>query len=245
MQEHHHNSKVLLEVCCSNIESVMAASTAGAHRIELCSALETGGVTPSIGFIEKAVEIFKGDMMVLIRPRSGDYIYSSLEIDLMVRDIQAAIEKGATGVVVGALLNDDEIDVEACKIFIQAAEGHQIVFHRAFDRVKDPMRSIDTLVELGFDRILTSGCYPNVNEGLDSLMALNKYADNRITIMPGGGVTPLNAAEIIARTGCHEIHASAKQRKSNIADQSIQSDIATAYDVTSPEIVKELISVLL
>lgn len=231
---------MILEICCSNIESVIAAREGGASRVELCSALETGGVTPSEGFIRKAVELFPGPVVVLIRPRSGDYVYSSEEIDIMVDDIHTSIATGADGVVVGALDKEGNIDTAACKRFVEAADGHTVVFHRAFDMVSDPLAALQTLVNLGFNRILTSGCKPTVTEGCPTLVQLNKAAHGRITIMPGGGVTAANASAILAATGCREIHASAKTMKNAAGEHGSRTDIDASYAVSSPSIIKEI-----
>ena len=202
---------MILEACCSDIESVYNAWKGGADRIELCSALEVGGVTPSIGLIQEAVKIFETGTHVLIRPRPGDFIYSPLELKVILRDIEEAFKAGAHGVVVGALTPDGDIDEEACYRMVEVAKGADITFHRAFDRCRMPLDSLERIIEMGFNRILTSGQKPKAVEGVDLLHQLIEKAGDRIAIMPGSGVTSDNAAEIVEKTGCKELHASCKK----------------------------------
>lgn len=199
-----------LEVCCMDIESVIAAKAGGADRIELCSALEVGGLTPSIGLIEESVKIFGKGVYVLIRVRPGDFVYTKAEIEVMKLDVEACVKAGAGGVVVGALTADGEIDVEGTKEMMTYAEGVEVTFHRAFDRAKDAKKALEEIIGLGCDRILTSGQRPSAFEGKELLKEINEQANGRIKIMPGAGVTFENAGEILKTTGCDEIHASAK-----------------------------------
>lgn len=200
-----------LEICCQDIESVKAAKEGGADRVELCSALETGGVTPSIGMIKEAVRIFGKGVFVLIRERSGDFVYTREEIEVMREDILAAKEVGASGVVIGALTSNNDVDMDSLSILTEAAQGVEITFHRAFDEVKDPFKAIESIIEAGCHRILSSGQETGAEKGVSLLAELNKKADGRIIILPGAGVTSKNCREILKRTGCGEIHASAKE----------------------------------
>ena len=199
-----------LEICCQDIQSVLSAKEGGADRIELCSALEIGGITPSIGLIKEAVRIFGKGVFVLIRERGGDFVYSSSEISVMKQDIIESKKAGATGVVVGVLNKNKEIDSEALSLLVAAASGMEITFHRAFDEVIDPFKSMETIIEKGCHRILTSGQQKSALEGVELLYELNKKSDGRIIILPGAGITSHNCNEILNKTGCHEIHASAK-----------------------------------
>ena len=167
--------KHLLEICAADIQSVHAAKAAGADRVELCCALSEGGLTPSAGQIKAAIEINGPLVNVLIRPRCGDFVYDEAEIEEMVADIEFARNAGANAVVVGALLPDGEVDVEACRRFKSAAGAMKITFHRAFDMVKDPFASLDTIASLGFDKILTSGLKPTALEAKEMLRKLNEY----------------------------------------------------------------------
>lgn len=201
--------KYQLEICAADIQSVHAAAAAGADRVELCCALTEGGLTPSAGQIKAAIAVNGPLVNVLIRPRCGDFVYDEAEINEMIDDITFAREAGANAVVVGALLPDGEIDTEACRRFREAAGQMNMTFHRAFDMVRDPFQSLDTIVDLGFDRILTSGLQPTAKDGIAMLAKLNEYAAGRITIIGASGVNPDNALEILRTTGIHELHASA------------------------------------
>lgn len=218
----------ILEVCTGSITSVLHAAEGGAGRIELCSGLDEGGLTPSIGLIQAAMQVEGIKKHVLIRPRGGDFLYTEVELDIMVDDILAARRAGVDGVVVGALTADGDVDVEACHRFLDAARGEyvdfaegdldeayflppvSVTFHRAFDLCRDPFVALETLVALGFDRILTSGQAATAAEGLPLLRQLVERAAGRIVIMPGCGVNAQNAAHILAATGATEIHASAR-----------------------------------
>ena len=199
-----------LEICCCDIESVVAAKEGGADRVELCSALEVGGLTPSIALIREAVKVFGKGVFVLIRERPGDFVYSPIEINVMVQDIKAAIEAGASGVVFGALTPQGEIDIEAVKKMQDAAQGVEVTFHRAFDEVKEPFKSLEKIMEIGCNRILTSGQQESAEIGIPLLKELNEKADGKIIILAGAGVNWENAKKILMETGGNEIHASAK-----------------------------------
>lgn len=199
-----------LEVCTGSYQSVLAAREGGAHRIELCSGLDEGGLTPSIGLIRAALQVQGIRKHVLIRPRGGDFLYTSAERSIITADIVAAREAGVDGVVIGALTADGDIDVAACREWMDAAEGIDVTFHRAFDMCRDSHQALEQIVELGCSRILTSGTAATAEAGIPMLRQLIKQAAGRITIMPGCGVSPDNAARIIAESGAVEIHASAR-----------------------------------
>ena len=198
----------ILEVCAADIDSALNAQAGGAERIELCSALSEGGITPSYGLAKQALAL---DMKVhaLIRPRGGDFLYNRHEVDTMVDDIEALRGLGVHGVVIGALTPDGDIDVAACRRMVEAANGLNITFHRAFDRCRCPEEALEQIIELGCNRILTSGQQSTALEGIPLLTSLVKQADGRIIIMPGCGVNASNAAHILQATGATEIHASA------------------------------------
>lgn len=217
-----------LEVCTGSITSVLHAAEGGAGRIELCSGLDEGGLTPSVGLIQAAMLVEGPKKNVLIRPRGGDFLYSETEQDIIVDDIFAARRAGADGVVVGALTADGDVDEEACRRFVEAAKGEyadlagsdldgafflppvSVTFHRAFDLCRNPRQVLETIIDLGFDRVLTSGQAATAEAGIPLLRELVEQAEERIVIMPGCGVTPENAARILAETGAAEIHASAR-----------------------------------
>lgn len=202
--------RATLEICAGDIASVHAAEAGGADRVELCSGLELGGLTPSAGLIREARKVEGLAVNVLIRPREGDFIYSAEETECMIRDVTAAVELGVDGVVVGALTVEGKIDKELCRRLIRAAGNKNITFHRAFDMVVDPFEALEDIIELGCDRILTSGQAASAEEGIPLLAELKKKAANRISIMAGGGVTPENVGRILKAKAADEVHASAK-----------------------------------
>lgn len=195
---------IQLEVCCADLESVKAAKEGGAQRVELCADLENDGVTPSETLIRDALAIGIR-VHVLIRCRSGNFVYTEEEVERMVTEVTMAKRLGAHGVVIGALTNDGGIDVAACQRMIQAAEGMSVTYHRAFDVCRSPLEAYHQIEALGCHRLLTSGQQPTAFEGKElirELVALN----GKVSVMPGSGVTPQNAAYILQYTGAHEIH---------------------------------------
>ena len=204
----------LLEVCCGSPDSVAAAVAGGARRIELCAHLELDGLTPPMEWVRDAKTRCPGLLVhVLIRPRAGDFVYAAEETDTMVLQIREALEAGADGIVIGALTPAGDVDLALLKRLISVipAGRASVTFHRAFDVCRKPFDALEQIIGLGCDRILTSGQQPTVVEGTDMLRALRQRARGRILILPGGGVTPENAARILAGTGCVEIHASASE----------------------------------
>ena len=201
----------ILEICAGSVESAIAARDGGAKRIELCAALEVGGVTPSAGLIAEARKIEGLTLNVIIRPRGGDFLYNEHETACMEQDIRTCKELGADGVVIGALTANGEIDTAICKRLIAAADGMSVTFHRAFDMCRDPRKALEELISLGCDRVLTSGQAATAEAGAPLLKELVEQAAGRIIIMPGCGVSSANAAAIIRATGATEIHASARK----------------------------------
>lgn len=205
---------VTLEICCADICSVEAAIMGGAQRVELCSGLETGGLTPSPGLMTEARRLTAAAgvrLHILIRPRPGDYIYTPSEVRVMEDDIRYAASIGCDGVVIGALNPDGSVDMEVTRRLVGAAGDMSVTFHRAFDLCRDPYEALDTLVASGgIDRILTSGLAPSAPAGIGMLTRLVEHGAGHIAIMPGAGVNSGNAAAIISATGAHDIHASAK-----------------------------------
>ena len=200
----------ILEVCAGSVQSVVAARDGGAARVELCSALEIGGITPSIGMITEARRVEGIALNVLIRPRGGDFLYNESEVATMEQDIIQARDLGVDGVVIGALTAHGDIDAAVCRRLIKAAGEMSITFHRAFDMAREPQKALNDIIELGCHRILTSGQAASAFAGISLIRQLVKAADGRIIIMPGCGVNANNATAILNETGCVEIHASAR-----------------------------------
>ena len=201
----------ILEICAGSVASAIAARDGGAQRIELCAALEVGGVTPSAGLIAEVRKVEGLVLNVIIRPRGGDFLYDSHEIACMEEDIRTCRRIGVDGVVIGALTAEGDIDTATCKRLINAADGMSITFHRAFDMCRNPQKALEELIALGCHRVLTSGQAPTAEAGTALLGELVEQADGRIIIMPGCGVNSNNAARILQATGANEIHASARK----------------------------------
>lgn len=216
-----------LEVIGFNIESCIVAQAAGAHRIELCDNPEEGGTTPSYGFIKAAREKLQIALFPIIRPRGGDFLYSDDEFEMMKTDIRLCKQLGCDGVVIGMLNTDGTVDKKRNASLVELAYPLGVTFHRAFDRTKPLLTSpkgrnldsaessiysqaLEDIIEIGCERILTSGLRPTAPEGIDTIAALVKQADERIIIMPGSGVRSDNIAELAKRTGATEFHTSAR-----------------------------------
>lgn len=182
---------MLIEVCANSLQSAINAENAGAHRIELCSELAVGGITPSYGLLKAIREKITIPVHVLIRPRSGDFTYSNGEFEIMKTDIETCVDMGFEGIVSGVLKKNFTLDVERTKILIEASGDLSFTFHRAFDWVQHPFEALAKLQSLGVDCILTSGQQNSAEEGIALLTELHQQAA-AITIMPGGGVKPEN-----------------------------------------------------
>lgn len=201
----------ILEVCVGSVASTIAARDGGAKRVELCAALEIGGITPSVGLVREMRQVEGIEMNVLIRARGGDFLYDESEIAAMEHDIVEAGRLGADGVVIGALTADGDIDMVCCRRLIKAAGSMNVTFHRAFDMCRNPLKALEDIISLGCSRLLTSGQAATALAGLPLLCDLVKAAKGRIIIMPGCGVKSSNAATIVNESGAVEIHASAKK----------------------------------
>jgi copper homeostasis protein len=197
---------LLFEVCVDSAEAAVAAQEGGAHRVELCSDLLEGGLTPSHGTLRVARERLHIPIMAMVRPRGGDFCYSDTEFAVMREDLLAAKHLGANGVVFGLLEPDGQIDRGRTAELVALARPLPATFHRAFDVSRDPFEALDTLIALGVDRVLTSGQEPSALEGLDLVAGLVARAAGRIVVMPGGGITARNVAAIAARSGAGELH---------------------------------------
>ena len=197
----------VFEVCVGNYIEAIMANKKGADRIELCDNLYDGGTTPSYGTIKKVLEDVKTKVMVIIRPRGGNFEFSLEEIEIMREDIKMCKSLGAYGVVIGQLVGN-KINYEITKEFTELARPMSVTFHMAFDEVLDKDNAIEELVGLGIDRILTKGGDLSAYECMDELKRLNEIANDRIIIMPGKGVNIENRDEILEKTGTHEIHGS-------------------------------------
>jgi copper homeostasis protein len=199
-----------IEICIDSVEGAMAAQRGGADRVELCDNLMEGGSTPSGGCIKLARENLRIGLQVIIRPRGGDFLYSDMEFSVMSEDIRLAKALGADGVVIGCLTAAGDIDLTGARRLIEQARPLNVTFHRAFDMCRDPRQALEELIQLGVDRVLTSGQEASALEGLDLICELQQQSQGRIIIMPGGGLTPRNIRKIVQASGVSEAHLSAR-----------------------------------
>jgi copper homeostasis protein len=199
-----------LEICANSYQSAKNAQQAGAHRIELCSELSIGGITPSYGLIKQVVHELAIETFVLIRPRSGNFCYNDEEFEIIKHDIQICKDLGCQGIVSGVLNPDNTIDIQRTRELVQLARPLSFTFHRAFDIVPNHKDALKQLIKLGVERILTSGQQPKAIDGLDTLKELKQHAKNRITILVGSGVSSKNA-QVFKDERFREIHASASK----------------------------------
>jgi copper homeostasis protein len=204
---------MILEIAANSVASALAAQQGGANRVELCTALELGGLTPSHAQIALARDHLRIPLYVLIRPRAGDFLYTDLECETMQRDIESCVSLGCDGVVLGVLDADAQVDSARCRALVAAAGTLGVTFHRAFDLSRDPAQALEDIVALGCERILTSGTCASAPDGAGLIRDLVRQAAGRIAVMPGAGINAQNIAALAQATGAREFHASAKQRQ--------------------------------
>lgn len=241
------------EVCANSVESCVEAQRGGADRVELCAGIPEGGTTPSYGDIVMARKLLiTTKLHVIIRPRGGDFLYSDLEREIMLEDVRMARRLGVDGVVFGVLTSDGDIDMDFMRQLMAESEGMSVTFHRAFDVCRNPFVALEQIIELGCDRILTSGQMLKAEDGVDLLKQLVEKAGDRIIIMPGCGVNAGNIAKIAQITGAKQFHFSARSkhesgmqfRKSRVSmGGSVMID-EYSRDVTDELIVKDIIAKL-
>lgn len=199
---------MVVEICAASVQSAINAQKGGADRIELCAELSVGGLTPSYGMIQEVIRLIQIPVFVLIRPRSGNFVYSEAEFSEMKTDIEICKELGCSGIVSGVLNEDYSLDLKRTKELIELSKPLEFTFHRAFDRIENPEKALEELIEIGADRILTSGLELNAEQGIENLKRFKEIADNKIIIMPGSGINPDNAG-LFRQHGFSEIHSSA------------------------------------
>lgn len=245
-----------IEICLDSVESAVAAQQGGADRVELCDNLVQGGTTPSLGMIERVRETIDLELMVIVRPRGGDFLYSNNEFGVMKRNVKMLYLLGVDGAVFGLLNADGTVDRERTAELVKTAKTRPkpltVTFHRAFDMARDPFEALDTLLELGVDRILTSGQAANAMAGADLIGRLQQHAGEQAIILPAVGINARNAAELVRLTKVRELHIGSAVRE-RIRSQMIYKnhlakmgadDAQSEYDLirTSAAKVRELVT---
>jgi copper homeostasis protein len=200
-------NELLLEISVQNVEAALAAERGGADRIELCENLNVGGVTPSVELMRAIRRRVRLPVFAMIRPRGGDFVYFPEEFLQMRRDIATAKRLGMDGVVFGVLTKDRQVDVQRARELIEAARPLPVTFHRAFDEVEDLDAALESVIEAGATRILTSAAAPTAPAGIEKLAQLVQAAGERIIILPGGGINASNALQVAKQTGARELHS--------------------------------------
>lgn len=225
---------VHLEICLEDVSGAAVAEAAGADRLEVCSALSEGGVTPSAGLLARVLaSTTRVGVQVLIRPRAGDFVFGPAEAEVMLEDVRQLRFQSRVGFVLGALTPTGEVDVPLLEMLLDVCEDAPVTFHRAFDACRDREAALDTLIDLGVSRVLTSGGAASALEGVAELAELVERADGRIGVLAGGGVRPANVAELVRRTGVSEVHCRAAESVSSAARFSNPS---LAYDAGTREV---------
>ena len=202
-------ARILLEIIASTVDDCLAAESGGADRVELCSAITTGGLTPSLGTLIEARKRLRIPVMVMVRPRAGGFCYSEEAFATMRRDAALLVDHGADGIVFGCLHSDGSVDTARCGKLLEVSAAKQAVFHRAFDAVPDAAGALDALIELGFTRVLTAGQKKTAQEGSQRLRELMAQAKDRIEVLPGGGIRSHNVVDLVSATGCTQVHLTA------------------------------------
>lgn len=232
---------MIIEIAVFSLESAIIACNSGAHRIELCSAPAEGGLTPSAATMRLARKYIKIPIHVMIRPREGDFCYSVKEFETMLLDVAAAKMVGMEGIVAGILKPDGTVDEQRTAILVDAAAPMNVTFHRAFDMVKDQDEALETIINAGCARILTSGGQQTAPQGIEKLTDLVRKASGRISIMPGSGVNNNNIKKLAETTGATEMHLSARtfvHGKMNFKQPHVTMGGAVAipdYDLQTPD----------
>jgi copper homeostasis protein len=227
-----------LEICIDSVESAIAAANGGAERVELCSALSEGGITPSTGLIEVVRAAVNIQLFVIIRPRGGNFVYSDLELDVMRNDILGAKARGADGVVLGVLTRNDLVDIVRTRELVELARPLQVTFHRAFDVCEDTDHAFEDVIACGADRVLTSGGKVDAIQGMSAIAYLQQRATNRIRIMAGGGLRVSNVRNLVLHTGIREVHTSLSANSKSAASDG-GAEIHTLHSGFTPFVVRE------
>lgn len=228
--------RYLIEIATTDYESTKAAVAGGADRIELCTALSEGGLTPSMGLIQQCRAHFDVALFPIIRPRSGDFLYSDADFKIIMQDALFCKQRGCDGVVIGFLQADGTINKAWTSQIVEAVYPLEVTFHRAFDRCRDPFEALEIIIEAGCQRILTSGLQPTAPQGSDLIEQLVTKAEDKIVIMPGSGVRAENIRNLAEKTGAVEFHSSLKTTKQSNMQYRQPAFAASAESYTYPAI---------
>lgn len=239
---------MILEICASNFQSASNAQFAGANRIELCSELAIGGITPSYGLVKEVLDKLSIPVFILIRPRSGNFTYSDAEFNIMKHNIKRFKDMGCSGIVSGILNKDHTIDIERTKALIELTKPLPFTFHRAFDWTPDPINTMEQLINLGANRILTSGQGSSGEENINLLVELKSKSSNRIIILACGGVNSTNT-KTFKKNGFDEIHASASIINHVIEEPKVKMNSEKHFDetievISSIDNIKQILKVI-
>jgi copper homeostasis protein len=203
--------RLLLEVAIASVTDAVTAQSGGADRVELNTALSLGGLTPSLGLVEEVRRAISLPLIVMARPRPAGFCYDAEDVRVMQRDIDLLLAHGADGIAFGVLTATGEIDRDRCRQIVRQVGDRQAVFHRAFDVTPDPFVALKQLIDLGVRRIMTSGQEENAVKGASCIAELIRRSASRIEVLPAGGINPATVAEVLARTGCDQVHASLRK----------------------------------
>ncbi|MDE0545626.1 copper homeostasis protein CutC [Microbacterium sp. C7(2022)] len=235
-------SSVPVEIAVQDAVGARSALAAGAQRLELCQALEVGGLTPSLGLIQATCEaVDPAAVFVLVRPRPGGFVYSDEEVDVVTADIHACVSRGVGGVVVGALDAGGAVDTKVVQRWRDATGDATLVFHRAIDASRDPLESLALLVDAGVNRVLTSGGALRAIDGVETLAALSAQANARVEVMAGGGVSPTDIPALVA-AGVDAVHLSARHRVGEDAPAGPGGGTSTGHDATDVALVRQAVA---
>jgi len=241
-------SQILLEICCGSTDDAIEAAAGGADRVELCSSLFLGGLTPSLGSLLEVKQRTNIPVIAMNRPRQAGFCYSAAEFAVMERDTDLLLEHGADGIVFGILNSDGVVDIGRTQMLRDRIGSRQAVFHRAFDVTPDPFRALEELIDLGITRVLTSGQKNAAPQGADLIRRLIDYAGARIEVLPGAGIAVDNVREFVASTGCTQVHMTAfalRTDTSTLANPDIQfgspkGPPESAYELADRHLVRRL-----
>ena len=217
-------SSILVEACVASLESARLAQSAGADRIELNSALELDGLTPSSGLVRLVTTEIRIPVIAMARPRGGDFVYSEGEWNTLLADAEWLLENGVDGLAFGCLDKEGNVDLNRCRDIKSLSGNHELVFHKAFDETADWKAAIDVLVEAGIHRVMTSGQQPDAESGIETIGEIVAYSGHKIEVLPAGGITSVNAVKLIEQTGCGQVHGSfSKGPQSDVSAEICQT----------------------